>query len=112
MINESFKNWVEKDQYNAALAITGAIRSTSRKRIYIELGLESLADRRWYRKMAFCYKLVKNLVPKYLHSCLLHQALNQYSTRVAQKNLLTTLPQEHYHLATRSFLITLTSGTN
>ena len=47
--NESFKDWVEKVQYNAALAITGAIRGTSRERIYNELGLESLADRRWDR---------------------------------------------------------------
>ena len=90
--NESFKDWVEKVQYNAALAITGAIRGTSRERIYNELGLESLADRRWYRKMTFFYKIVKNLAPKYLQSYLLPQALNQYSTRVAKKNLLTALP--------------------
>ena len=32
--NESLKDWVEKVQYNAALAITGAIRGTSRERIY------------------------------------------------------------------------------
>ena len=44
--NESFKDWVEKVQYNAALAIRGVIRGTSRERIYNELGLESLADRR------------------------------------------------------------------
>ena len=44
--NESFKDWVKKVQYNAALAITGAIRDTSRECIYNKLGLESLADRR------------------------------------------------------------------
>ena len=33
------------------LAITSTIRGTSTERIYNELGLESLADRRWYRKM-------------------------------------------------------------
>ena len=33
--NESFKDWVEKVQYNAALAITGAIRGTSRECTYI-----------------------------------------------------------------------------
>ena len=51
--NESFKDWVEKLQYNGALAITGAIRGTSQERIYNKLGLESLADRRWYRKITF-----------------------------------------------------------
>ena len=37
--NESFKGWLEKIQYNAALAITGAIRGTLPERIYNELGL-------------------------------------------------------------------------
>ena len=40
-------NKIESVQYNAALAITGAIRGTSMERIYRELGFESLADRRW-----------------------------------------------------------------
>ena len=51
--NDSFKDRVEKVQNNATLAITGAISGTSRQRIYNELGLELLADRRWYRKMTF-----------------------------------------------------------
>ena len=39
-------------QYNAALAITGAIRVSSRDKLYHELGLESLHDRRWYKANA------------------------------------------------------------
>ena len=93
--NESFKDWVEKVQYNAALAVTGAFRGTLRERIYNELGLQSLADRRWYSMVTFFYNIVKNLAPKYLQSYVLPEVLNQYSTRVAKKNLLTTLPQEH-----------------
>ena len=57
--NESFKDWVKKVQCNAALAITGAIRDTSRERIYNELGLEFLVDRRRYRKMTFFCKYHK-----------------------------------------------------
>ena len=68
--NESFKDWVEKVQYNAALQITDGIRDTSQERIYNKLGLVSLADWRWYRKMTFSDKIVKNLVPKYLQSYL------------------------------------------
>ena len=90
--NESFKDWLEKVQYNPALAITGVIRGTSQKRIYNKLALESLADGRWYRKMIFFYKIVKNPVPKYLQSYLLPQMLNQYTTRCAKKNLLPALP--------------------
>ena len=33
-------------QYNAALAITGAIKGTRNDHIFRELGLESLAERR------------------------------------------------------------------
>ena len=37
--NESFQNKLESVQYNTALAITGAIRGSSRKKFYKELGL-------------------------------------------------------------------------
>ena len=40
--NESVFEKLESVQYNVALAITGAIQGTSRKKIYQELGLESL----------------------------------------------------------------------
>ena len=44
--NESFCNLIEKFQYNAALAITGAIKGTSQLKIYNALGIESLKFRR------------------------------------------------------------------
>ena len=56
----------ESIQYNACLAITGAIRSTSREKIYQELGIESLQLRRWYRKFCLFYKDFKNEHPNYL----------------------------------------------
>ena len=40
-------------QYREALVITGATKGTSRDRLYQEIGLESLADRRWSRKTFF-----------------------------------------------------------
>ena len=39
---ESFHQKLESIQYNARLAITGAIRSTFREKLYQELGLESV----------------------------------------------------------------------
>ena len=44
--NETFINKVAKARYDAALAITGAIRGTSREKIYAERGFESLKFRR------------------------------------------------------------------
>ena len=48
----SFIEKTERLQYNACLVITGAFKGIS-KRLYQELGLESLKDRRWHRKMCF-----------------------------------------------------------
>ena len=44
--NESFHKYLESIQYNAAIAITGAIRGTSSEKLFQELGLESLKSRR------------------------------------------------------------------
>ena len=38
---------IERVEYSACLVITGAFKGTSRERLYEELGLESLKDRRW-----------------------------------------------------------------
>ena len=40
--NNSLKEKLESFQYNACLALTGAIRGTSKEKIYQELELESL----------------------------------------------------------------------
>ena len=57
---------IELIQYNAALAITGTIRGSSREKLYQELGLESLHDRRWHRKLCFYYQIRHNICPSYL----------------------------------------------
>ena len=41
-INSSFHDRLESVQYNACLAITGAIRGTTKEKLHQELGLESL----------------------------------------------------------------------
>ena len=54
----SLANKIESVQYNAALAITGAIRGTSKEKLYQELGFESLKDRRWLRQLCYLHKIV------------------------------------------------------
>ena len=51
---------MELIQYNAALALTGAITGSFREKLYQELGLESLQQQRWYRKLCYFFKLTKN----------------------------------------------------
>ena len=61
--NNSFHAKMESIQYNACLAITGAIRGKSREKLYQELVLESVQLRLWYRKLCLFYKVVKDERP-------------------------------------------------
>ena len=61
--NESFQNKLEPVQYNSALAIAGAIKDSSREKLYQELGLESLKSQRRYPKLALFFKLKKMNIP-------------------------------------------------
>ena len=80
--NESFHQKIESIQYNACLAITGAIRSSSREKTYQELGLESLRHRRWYRKLCYFYKIYNVKSPDYLFQ-LISPKKSSYTTRNA-----------------------------
>ena len=59
---------MESIQRNSALAITDAIRGTSREKLYQEPGLELHRKKRWYRKLCYCYffKIFKGQSPEYL----------------------------------------------
>ena len=65
--NSRLSDKIETVQYNAALAITGAIRGTSKEKLYQELGLESLKDRGWLRRMSYLHKIISTKLPPYLH---------------------------------------------
>ena len=78
--NISFDQKLEQLQYNACLAITGAIRGTSREKLYEELGLESLQLRRWFRKLSCFYKLFNSKNPCYLFK-LIPSRIASYATR-------------------------------
>ena len=54
--NASFNRKLGSIQYNGALAVTDAIRGTSEEKLYQELGLEYLQQRRWYRKISCFFK--------------------------------------------------------
>ena len=55
--NQAFSKKLEAVQYNAALAITGAIQGTSKTKIYQEPGLESLKSCRWLRHLCYFHKI-------------------------------------------------------
>ena len=68
--NQTFSDRIESVQYNAALSITGAIKGTSRERLYRELGLESLSNRRWYRRLTMFFNIASGNCPTYLTNIL------------------------------------------
>ena len=56
--NASFMQKFESVKYNASLAATGYFRGTSRDKLYSKLGLESLADMWFYRRLIAFYKII------------------------------------------------------
>ena len=78
--NASFHQKLGSIQYNAALAITGATRRTSKEKLYDELGLETLEKRRWYRKLCCFFKVFRYKHPKYLFN-IIPTSVRTYNVR-------------------------------
>ena len=65
--NSTLSDKIESVQYNKALAITGAIRGTSREKLYHELGLESLQNSKWLRRLCYFHKILSTKLIPPLH---------------------------------------------
>ena len=63
----SLANQIESVHNNVAFAITGAIRETSKEKLYQDLVFHSLKDRRWLRSLCYLYKIVNTKQPAYLY---------------------------------------------
>ena len=68
--NEIFYQQIGSVQY-VFLAITGAIKKTSRLKLYNEIGLESLRFRPWFRKLCTFCKIKSTGLPSYLYDLIL-----------------------------------------
>ena len=86
----SICNKIEKLQYIAALAITRAIRGSSKEKLYRELGFEYLSSRRWLKKLCLFYKNVLNKFPNYPYNN------RSYQTRSSGKFLHMCCRTEHF----------------
>jgi hypothetical protein len=78
---DTFKSKVESVQYNAALAITGAIRGTSMEKLFDEIGLEYLSDRRWMRRLTFFYEIKNGMAPSYIRDLVPTTSSSHFNTR-------------------------------
>ena len=79
---------MENVQYSAYLSITGAIQGIFQDELYQELGLKSLNDTRWYRKLVSFYKIINNLSTTYLTAYLSNNTPpSLYITRITCLNV-------------------------
>jgi hypothetical protein len=76
---------IESTQYQAALAVSGTWKGTNKKKLYNELGWESLDNRRNSRRLCQFYKIYNNLTPVYLKTPI--PAPKQYSNLRTNKPL-------------------------
>ena len=65
--NDAFSNKLETVQYRAALSIMGAIKGTSCKKLYQELGSEYLQQKSWMRHLCLFHKIVSTKLPAYIY---------------------------------------------
>ena len=80
---------LESTQYQAALAVSGAWKGTSREKIYDELGWESLDQRRMFRRLVQFYKIINDKTPDYLKkpTLSLHRHLYGYRANNILKDI-------------------------
>ena len=78
---QNFTIKLEKTQYSAALAVSGAWRGTNRQKLYKELGWESLYNRRWFRRLVHFFNLRRTGTPNYLYAELPIGRTEQYGLR-------------------------------
>ena len=103
--NEAFDQKLESIQYNACLALSGAIRGSSREKLCQELGLEPLQSRRWYRKLSLFYKISKENKPVYFFN-LIPTKISNYNTRNTDK--ITLVRTKHNFFKNSFFPSTVT----
>ena len=85
---------VEKIQYQAALAVTGAWQGTDRVKLYEELGWETLSDRRMSRRILQVHKIIDGKTPLYLREKL-PQMENKSSAILPQVNIPNQFPAKY-----------------
>ena len=99
-------------QFKVDLMITGAIKEIPRDRLYQELGLESLADRRWSRRLFFFHRVIQGLFLPYLQNYCNAVSEGAYLTSQQQRTKLSQFLQELKYLRFHFFLIALKNRVN
>ena len=102
-----FPKKIESVQYNAVLAITGTIKSSSREKLYQELGLEYLYQRIWAGRLCLLYKVFSTGQPSYIYYLL--PPMRSSRLHVNSFNKVSCKSEYFKNL---SFLMSLMNGIN
>ena len=88
--NEIF-HWKPRSiQYDACLALSGAITGLSREKLYHKLGLESFQRWHWYKKLCLFYKIFKENKHVYLFNLIPIKKLDYNTGNIDKITLLHT----------------------
>ena len=93
--NTTFHQKMEAVQYKAGLALTGAIKASSKEKLFLELGLETLLTKTMFKKLCYFYKILKLKSLSYLHK-LVPVPLRWYRTRQCDKILLNNVKHNFF----------------
>ena len=107
--NSAFHEKLESIQYNACLAIAGAIRGTPSEKLYEELGLESIKSRSWFRKLCHFYKILNEKSPSYLFDWIPN--LNRVR-KTRHSNNIPVIHTRHNHFKNSFFPSTISEWNN
>lgn len=92
-----------------ALAMTGTIGGSSRKKLYQKLGLEPLYQMQWCWKLCSFYKMWKSQSQNYIYKYI-PEAIRSYRTR--QGNVVPIIGTKHAFFKNYYFLEWLLDGTS
>ena len=106
--NVAFSSKAESIQYNSVLKIIGTIRDSSREKLYQELEIEHLHQRRWVSRLCLFYKVLSNKIPKYIYDLI---PLTRHKVSFRNPNLFTAFPCRTEYFK-NSFLFCVISDLN
>ena len=91
---------IESIQHKAALPITGGSRGALEEKLYQELGLKSLKDERWLRRLCYLHKVLSTKILTYLYK-LISSTLNSHYNLGCYRALCcrTTLVRNLFYLS-------------
>ena len=70
------------------------VRGTSREKLYTELGLTSLYDRRRFHRLSLFYKILNHLTPEYLRHFIPESIRRLHNTRTNRDDVISTRTQK------------------